>query len=252
MKKYILLAAIIFTSFYSKAQNAPVVEKSAPKSNNGLSSGGTLGSNSGVNPNGNPGTILSYSGNSNSINSRLEASPNIEPGVFLSSSPEGTVRVTTVTNGTDVRQSTSVVTNGSSVTTSTENGQNVPVTAQSNTPAVIGQTNSNAPVIYNTIKTATKPAKAVKEEQPVVTIPKEEPAKPIAAAPKDMGKKLPAFSPVLSNYVPEQVITKIKNKYGPSVYDIKTVKIVSTNKIAYMVRLVENGKFKDELYYDEP
>src|SRR4051812_2764246 len=91
MKKAILILSLIITFYHLEAQNTPVVEKAAPKSNNALPSNGTMGSNSGVNPAGNPGTIISYSGNSNSVNTKLAPNPNVEPGTFLTSSPEGTV-----------------------------------------------------------------------------------------------------------------------------------------------------------------
>ena len=232
MKRIITILAAFCISLSLFAQNTPVVEKAAPQSNNTLPSGGTLGSNSGVNPMGNPGTIANSSGNSSSINNTLAPHPNIEPGTFLNSSPEGTVITTTISNGT-VSQKTAIVNNNSG-TSAAAVKDSAGVTVKNTSPV-------------------TKPV--VKDEVVIKTAPPINPAPDIKKdniPVSNKGKTIPAYTPLLGNYVSESTINKIKTKFGPSVYDVRTVKMNSTSKIAYIVRLVENGKFRTELYYDEP
>lgn len=232
MKKPMILLFTLITFCYADAQNPPLVEKAAPKSNAALPSNGTLGSNSGVNPAGNPGTIVSYSGNSNSINTKVTPNPNIEPGVFLSSSPEGAVTTTTVVNNSNVERSSTVTVNGSTVTATTQSqGQPIKEEVAHAAP----QPNPNPPASTSTTMPPTAP---VANSGMTVTTEK--------------SKSLPAYSPLLSNYIPEEVIKKIKSKFGGTVYDIKTVRLVKTNQIAYLVRLSENGVFRNEIFYNEP
>ena len=228
MKRSAVFLFISCICTFLHAQNPPVTEKGAPQSNNTLPSGGTLGSNSGVNPMGNPGTIINNAGN-NTSNNTLAPHPNIESGTRLTSSPEGTVVTTTVTSGTAV-QKTAVA----STPAGTVKATVVDTSATRNNTAVV-----------NTA--ATTPREHPKKSAPPV-VTAEVAAKPLI---KD-NKSIPAYSPVLGNYVPEQTINKIKSKYGTSVYDVRTVRIASNNKIAYIVRIVENGQFKSELFYDEP
>lgn len=232
MKKTIILICISIALNNAIAQNPPVVEKAAPRSNNLLPSNGTLGSNSGVNPAGNPGTIINYSANSNAINSRVTPNPNVEKGVFLNSSPEGTVITTTVTNGADVQTATTSVVNGSAVTTREQEVKPIqdvtPHGAPPPNPTPAIDTKSSIPP---TPPVATTGMKTKVEEN---------------------SKGLPAYSPVRGNFIPEEVIKKIKSKYGGTVYDIKTVRVVKSNKIAYLIRVYENGNFRNEMFYDEP
>ncbi len=215
------------------AQNAPVVEKAAPKSNNTLPSHGTLGSNSGVNPAGNPGTIISYSGNSNSINTKTEPNPNIEPGTFLTSSPQGTVmRIPGVNN---------------------PNIQAAPVAA----PVAVVESKPVQPAPVQTATSATlNPPTAVNNNIETInstsTLTSSSPEKTTTIVMTDnIGKQIPAYTPITGNYVPQEIINKVKTKYGDVVYDIKAARIVSNNKIVYIVRLSENGKLRNELFVDE-
>ncbi|MFT3912170.1 MAG: hypothetical protein QM737_22275 [Ferruginibacter sp.] len=256
MKKSIILIGVIMLSLCVEAQNPPVVEKAAPKSNNTLPSNGTLGSNSGVNPAGNPGTIISYSGNSNSINNIATPNPLVEKGVFLSSSPDGTVTNTTVTNGANVQRYTTITSNGAAITTTVETVSKPSAPPVNPEPAPAP--NPNPPVATNN---ATPPAPAIANPgmRTTVNIPSTDrnlvsPGKSTADKKEPVvikEKDIPAYTPLLSNFIPEQVIKDIKTKYGPNVYDIKQVKVAQTNRVAYLVRLVENGKFRNELFYDE-
>lgn len=242
MKKSIILTFVILTAYYINAQNPPVVEKAAPKSNNTLPSNGTLGSNSGVNPVGNPGTIISYSGNSNSINSKVAPNPNVEPGVFLSSSPNGTVTNTTVTSGTNVQRTTTATGNGGTITTTLSTSPIPPPVTK--IKKVAPAPNIDPPVANNPILPAAPANKIKPQRRTKSTTNKPENVVVIE-------KGIPAYSAVLSNFIPEAVVNKIKSKYGTSVYDIKTVRVALSNKIAYLVRLAENGNFRNELFYDE-
>ncbi|MEO8769863.1 MAG: hypothetical protein ABI402_07255 [Ferruginibacter sp.] len=244
MKKTIIVLSIIVAGYYSQAQNTIVDPKGTPTSNKDLPSNNPgLGSNSGVNPAGSPGTITGNTGNSNSINNQTTPNPNIEKGVFLNSSPGGTVYSNPVPAGSNVQSSTSAVgTNGGTITVNeikTDTVAALPVattTVPPSNPPVVKKRSlpSTTPVAKAGIKTKTK---------------KENTAKNTTAVKE---KAVPAYSPLLSNYISQEVINKIKTKYGPSVYDIKTVRVVKNNKLAYLVRISENGTFRNELYYDEP
>ena len=253
MKKAIIFLITIISGYFLQAQNTVVDPKGTPTSNKDLPSNNpALGSNSGVNPAGSPGTMTGTSGNSNSINNQTSPNPNIEPGVFLSSSPGGTVYSNPVPAGSNVQTSTTAVSaNGGTVTVNETKPKpiesvavegpkvpapNPPVSANTSLPPA-------APIASSGMiaKNATTPAPKSKIKN----------TKP-AAAEIVKEKNIPAYSPLLSNYIPEEVINKIKNKYGPSVYDIKTVRLVKENKLAYLVRLSENGNFKSEIYYDQP
>ena len=229
MKNIILITLISFSGLFSFAQNTPVVETSAPKSNNALPSGGTLGSNSGVNPMGNPGTISNYSSNSNAINDKLEASPNIEPGVFLNSSPEGTFRSTTVTNAGVVQQQTTVTNNGAAITTVVEKklpDTSTKLKAVAKTKAVPSVPVSDVSIV---------PVNASVEKTVKITT-------------KSGAKKQVRIVPVLGNYVPENIVENIKTKYGTAVYSIIAVRVASSKKVSYLVRLLQDGKSSSELY----
>ena len=213
------------------AQNAPVLEKSAPESNNALPSGGSLGSQSGVNPMGNPGTIANSAASNSGANSAIAPHPNTERGVFLTSSPEGTVTGTTITTSNNQKvEAARVVTPTGTVT------------------AVVKE-----PVVAPSTKPATTQTKTTRPTQTVDVSPPA--AKKVAPAPtgvapaKSTTKPLPAYKPVLGNYVSEATIDKINAKYGDAVYDIRAVRLASTNKIAYIVRLRENDTVRTELFY---
>lgn len=225
MKSVILVTIISLTAFITSAQNSPVVETSAPKSNNALPSGGTLGSNSGVNPMGNPGTISNYSSNSNAINDKLEASPNIEPGVFLDSSPQGTFRSTTVTNGGVVQQQTTVTNNGAVISTVVE--KKIP-----ETPAKI-----------KAAVAASSPATDISIVPINATV-----EKTVKITTRNGTKKQVRIVPVLGNYVPESIVENIKAKYGDAVYSIIAVKVAASKKVSYLVKLLQDGKSSSELY----
>ncbi|MBS1741648.1 MAG: hypothetical protein JST81_01325 [Bacteroidetes bacterium] len=210
MKKTAFILTFLLLHIISDAQNPPVIEKAAPKSNNLLPSNGTLGSNSGVNPAGNPGTIINYSANSNSINNKLAPNPNVEKGVYLSSSPEGTVYTTTVTTGQSTTETTTAVSNGAATTIVSE-----PVRQPA---ATINREPLPEPV-----------------KSPMVTTITETP-------------KTPQYKPVLSNYIPAEVVKQINEKYGSSVYDITTMRNNKTKNIVYLVRLSDNGVFRSVLF----
>lgn len=228
MKRSIILIIAIITYCYClQAQNPPVNEKGAPQSNNDLPSAGTQGSNSGVNPMGNPGTIINSSDNSSVINSSLPPNPNIEPGTLLNSSIQGTaVTGTPVNNGAAVKNNNAAtVTNSGTVT----NVVNEPV-------AVRPVTDTNPPFVKNKPRPLPPMAGGVRENPGTVT---------------EMGNEMPAYAhPVLRNYIPEQIVNTLKAKYGNNLYDIRTIKVAPDDKTAYMVRLLEDGKLREELYYD--
>jgi hypothetical protein len=215
MKKSIIFILATCILIGAKAQNPTVIEKSAPKSNNTLPSSGTLGSNSGVNPAGNPGTIINYSSNSAAQNNKLAPNPNIEPGTFLTSSPQGSIIITPVAKANATTQTSSIPVTEAVVKTSPKDTTN------------------------NSIS---KPS-PVKRKEIIVT------EKPVTVT--DGAKPIPAYTVLLGNYVSKDIITKIKAKYGNTLYDVRAVKIASTREIAYMVRLLNNGELVTEMYYDE-
>jgi hypothetical protein len=51
-----------------------------------------------------------------------------------------------------------------------------------------------------------------------------------------------ASLPVLETYVPQEVIDKMKSKYGNTLYDITTV-VNTSNQTQYVVRSVKNGQY---------
>ena len=232
MKRTVQLLCFIFLSLHVIAQNTPVVEKGAPSSNNTLPSNGTLGSNSGVNPMGNPGTIISNGGN-NSANSTLTPHPNVEPGTFLTSSPQGTVTTTTVTTGTVTQKTAAVSGTTGTVTAVVKDSTEIAIAKK----APVTRSPEKESIVIKSTPEATVSAPVPANKQLTVT---------------DKGKSIPAYTPVRGNYVSERIINNINTKYGGDVYDIRTVRIAANNKIAYIVRLVQNGKFKSEVYYDEP
>ena len=205
------------------SQNMPVQEKGAPESNNTLPSNGTLGSKSGVNPMGNPGTIANSSASNSAVNSGVAPHPNVEPGVFLSSSPEGTVMGTTVTtNAGTVKQAATVTTTGT-VTAVVKEGK--PSVSKKETPAAAA---------------------------PAITVVDPAPARPTVTVTATPAPKLPAYTPLRGNFISEQALAAINAKYGASVYDIRAVRIESTRKVAYIVRLLEDGKLRSELFSAQP
>ncbi len=228
MKRIIFIIIISLGGYFSSAQNTPVVEKAAPKSNNALPSGGTLGSNSGVNPMGNPGTITNYSSNSNAVNDKLEASPNIEPGVFLNSSPQGTFRGTTVTNGGVVQQQTTVTNNGAAIT------------------AVVEKKVADTATKLNVAVSTAKPSVPATEVSIVPVNASVD--KTVKVTTKSGTKKQVRVVPVLGNYVPETIVENIKAKYGSAVYSIIAVRVATSTKISYLVKLLKDGKTSMELY----
>ncbi len=211
------------------AQNPTVVEKSAPRSNNTLPDPG-LSSNSGINPMGNPGTMNSSTSSSAATNQTLESHPNIEPGTFLTSSPGGTVSSFVSINGPVVQKTATAVNNtgGTTVVSTADNGNTIITVKKSPDPVIVAKTLPDArPNNTQVINTE--------------------------LAINSKAKVMPGgYTPVLGNYVPTETINRIKNKYGNTVYDIRTVKVSATNKIGYIVRIVEDGKFRDELYFDLP
>ena len=59
-----------------------------------------------------------------------------------------------------------------------------------------------------------------------------------------------ASLPVIENYVPDAVVSKVKQKYGSSVYDITSVK--GTNGQIYVVRSTgDNGAFKTDIINED-
>lgn len=228
-RTFVILSLLIAGSL--NAQNTPVVEKSAPESNNALPSGGSLGSQSGVNPMGNPGTIANSAASSSGANSAIAPHPNSEPGVFLTSSPEGTVTGTTTTINNQKVEAARVVTSTGTVT------------------AVVKEPTPAAPT------PAVKPITTTRARRSVdVSSPTPKKVVPVAAAPapvKAVTKPLPAYKPVLGNYVSEATIDKINAKYGAAVYDIRAVRLANSNKIAYIVRLRDNDTLRNELFYED-
>ena len=58
-----------------------------------------------------------------------------------------------------------------------------------------------------------------------------------------------ASLPITENYVPDAVVSKVKQKYGSSVYDITGVK--GTNGQIYVVRSSDNGTFKTDIINED-
>lgn len=222
------IVPIFFLAFsitiQASAQNTPVQEKGAPESNNALPSNGTLGSKSGVNPMGNPGTIANSSASNSAVNSGVAPHPNVEPGVFLSSSPEGTVIGTTVNTGNGTVRQASTVSNAGTVTAAVVEEQKTTATPKVTAP-------TTAPAAITVVEPA--PAKAT------VTV---------TATP---APKLPAYTPLRGNFISEQALAAINAKYGASVYDIRAIRIESTRKVAYIVRLLDDGKLRSELFSEQ-
>jgi hypothetical protein len=50
--------------------------------------------------------------------------------------------------------------------------------------------------------------------------------------------------PVTQTYVPDDVVSKVGNMFGPMIYDITTLKGDSAHNVIYQVRTVENGQVK--------
>ena len=53
--------------------------------------------------------------------------------------------------------------------------------------------------------------------------------------------------PVLDTYVPQDIISKMINKYGNDLYDITTI-VGTTDKTQYVVRLIKNGEITTDLF----
>lgn len=58
-----------------------------------------------------------------------------------------------------------------------------------------------------------------------------------------------AAIPVLETYVPDNVVAKLKQKYGANLYDLTMIKRAA-NQPAYIVRVQDNGAYKTEIVND--
>ena len=56
-------------------------------------------------------------------------------------------------------------------------------------------------------------------------------------------------APVLSNYIPAEIITRLKSVYGNKLYDITMMK-KSDSRFLYIIRVKENGAYITH-YLDE-
>lgn len=166
---------------------------------------------SGVNPNGNPGTILYNNSNSSAVNYTL-ISPNKTVTTTIISTPNSSPIVTRdnvtvqAANPNAVKViSSSAINPNTTATTAVETRIDPQPGKQQNTTGQPIRTDENLTVVNITGNTET-------------------------------GLKPISNSPVLVNYIPEIIITKLKNTYADKLYDITMLK-KSNNKSLYIVRV---------------
>lgn len=173
-------------------------------------------SNSGVNPNGNPGTILYNNSNSNAVNGGL-----IQPNTAITT--------TVITHPV----SSPIVTRETEKPVSGDNGNNKVVTSTAVNPNEQVVTTVETVEIQGTaeIKNNLNPA--------VVKL----------VGSTSTGLNTINNAPVLSSYIPTEIITRLKSVYGNKLYDITMMK-KSDSKFLYIIRVKENGAYITH-YLDE-
>ncbi|MEO6490427.1 MAG: hypothetical protein ABIO04_10840 [Ferruginibacter sp.] len=202
------LSIMVFSQANPTSQNKPGTTILNSSSNNSVS---------GVNPNGNPGTILYNNSNSSAVNNTL-ISPNTPVTTTIISTPNNTPVVTRETpvippgNGSTVITSTTTVNPNVSATTAVQTRIDNPAypssgVADNDNP--ISKSNPTVVQVTGNTLTGLKPGYST--------------------------------SPVLVNYVPEIIITKLRNTYADKLYDITMLK-KSGNQL-YIVRVKEAGGY---------
>lgn len=173
-------------------------------------------SNSGVNPNGNPGTILYNNSNSNAANAGL-----IQPNTAITT--------TVITHPV----STPIVTRETELPIAGDNGRNKVITSTA--------VNPNEPVVttVETIPTSVQPVVNNNLNPAVVKL----------LGSTNTGLNTINNAPVLSSYIPAEIITRLKSVYGNKLYDITMMK-KSDSRFLYIIRVRENGAYITH-YLDE-
>lgn len=166
---------------------------------------------SGVNPNGNPGTIIYNSSNSNAVNNTL-ITPNTPVTTTIISTPNNSPIVTRDNNIIPAGNPTTII------TTTTAINPNV----------------SSKTAVKTTIE------EPVSVEQPVTIGNEISPTTVVQVRGNTLnGLSKNNVSPVLVNYIPEIIVTKLKNRYSDNLYDITMLK-KSGNRSLYIVRVKGN------------
>ena len=215
-----MLAVFILNSglFAQNTGSTPPVQNPNTGSNVNTT---TNNSNSGVNPNGNPGTIINNTSNSNSTNNTL-TNQNIQPVNSINNTP-----VILGSNPPDNQWNSNqqLTTIPPVLVDSTyRNAGSIPVVSIS---AINVTSNAGTnPMPYN----RSAPVRKVNAD----------------GSARAAGLQTFAAIPLMSTYIPEIALNEIVSRYVDTVYDITKVK-QAPDQYVYLVRIEENGVYKTEM-----
>lgn len=247
------------------------------------------GSTSGVNPAGNPGTIISSSSISNqnlqpntpllnnnpvpaantTINGNVNTNaagtvPQVNATTTLTSNgvvPAGTANANAVivepgTKTINGNVNTSAAGTVPPVTTTTTlSGSAVNSTANESMTMPVGTTKEAATISSN--QNTTTNTAVMNSEVPAVTGTANNNMNTNTTSNMNsgyahysetvnIGMTRFAAMPVLTTYVPDEVVSMLKNKYGDKLYDITRLNATGTEQYKYIVRFQENGIYNTE------
>lgn len=195
-------------------------------------------SNSGVNPNGNPGTIINATANGNSMNQGLIQPVGVPPAPAYYNLPPDTVPVRARVNYND---SVTMVMNADTLTSQAfVPGDSILIEPEF-TPA-------DAPVIMDTQNIVTSGVAPVQNLKTGMESSNMEYAG--FTETQLIGLNRYAALPQLSTWVPENIVSTLSSRYGNNLYDITMVKSSEENKHHYIVRTQENGLFTTHIIHD--
>jgi hypothetical protein len=226
-----ILTTIFFCASVSVYAQNGTTGSTKPVSNpdlpNNLSSSNN--SNSGVNPNGNPGTIINATANSNSTNQGLIQPIGVPPTPAYYNLPPDTVPLRTWINTND---SVNMVMNADTLTSQAfVPGDSILIEPEF-TPA-------DAPVIMDTQNIVTS---GVAPQNNNTGMENNKAMEYSGFSETQLiGLTRYAALPQLSTWVPENVVSSLSSRYGNNLYDITMVKTAEDNKHHYIVRTQENG-----------
>ncbi len=265
MKKIIITFSLLMSSWALFAQVQPDSSTPVQNTNTGTNVNTTSGnSNSGVNPNGNPGTIINSTTNSNATNSTLQNNPPAN-----TNTPANTINSNQqLTNGTNPTMNTNTYPAGNAPNNNTinanmnqdRNNTNMNKNSTNDTmiienaktnqspmngsvmttdSSVRMKNNTNTMGNYNSSTNAATTAPLYSRSTIIRTTNAD-------GTPRAIGLQNFAAVPVLATYVPEQAVIDIVNRFGDTIYDIAMIKSAA-DQYVYAVRIEENGIYKTEL-----
>ena len=238
--KNTLLAILLFASFPVFAQTG-TTGSTKPVSNTDLptNSSQSNNSNSGVNPAGNPGTIINSTTNSNSANQGLIQPVGVPPAPAYYNLPPDTLPIRARISAK--ADSGNMVINADTVTSQAY------VPGDSILPEPV-MTPADAPIIADTQNIVTS---GVAPEGNIATTGMATMSPSGYSETILIGLSRYASLPVLSTWVPENIVSQLSSRFSNGLYDITMVRSSKDeNKHHYIVRTQDNGIFTTHVITD--